>query len=158
MRRARDSQRSRLYAWESDALSLHNGRYASLAECQELADSVSRAYKAEPVRVSDGRGHSNAVYYRGSRWLLGGRTLHKPPTIALPRRMRRRGVMLHELAHHLTPEGYAAHGPEYLWVMMTLFARFEGRTRREMRTSAREAGLKVRRPHKIGERIIKADA
>jgi hypothetical protein len=157
MRRARDNQRSRLYAWESDALGLHNGRYVSLAECQELADCVCCAYKVEPVRISDGRGHSNAVYYRGSRWLVSGE-IHKPPTIALPKRMRRRRVVLHELAHHLTPEEYAAHGPEYLWVMMTLFARFEDRTRIEMRASAREAGLKVRRPHKIGERIVKADA
>ncbi len=66
--------------------------------------------------------------------------------------------MLHELAHHLTPEEYAAHGPEFLWGMMTLFARFEGKKRHEMRASAREAGLKVRRPDKMGERAVKASS
>jgi putative metallohydrolase (TIGR04338 family) len=156
MKRVRDNQRSRLCAWESDALGLHDGRHISLAECQELADRVCRDYQAGSVGIEDGRGHSNAAYYRGSHWLVGsGKSVYRPPTIALPRRMRRRRVVLHELAHHLTPEEYAAHGPEYLWVMMTLFARIEGRARQEMRASAREAGLKVRKPQMMGGRAVK---
>jgi putative metallohydrolase (TIGR04338 family) len=155
MRRPRDNQRSKLYRWEASALGLRDGELLRLAECQMLADTVCRVYRTLPVRVADGRGHSNAVYYEGSHWTAGNNELYRPPTIALPRRMRRRGVVLHELAHHLTPKGCAPHGPEFVWVMIHLLERFGGEKRTEMRASAKEAGLKISRPRSVGGRVVK---
>lgn len=66
-------------------------------------------------RVKDGRGLSRHVANAGRR------------TIRVSRKGRAKWVVLHELAHCLTPPGAQDHGPEYVGIYLKLVRHFLGR-------------------------------
>lgn len=155
MSKTRDFQRARVYAWERAELgpfpvtSSHFVRKAAgggyrrkyrmetnghkiltLAECKELVEKVWAKLRPGrlPPEVLDGRGRRSACGCR--------------QYIKLPWWSRVRSVVLHETAHSLTTTG---HGPEFLACYLELLARWDGRSRRELRSSARAARIKIAR-------------
>lgn len=106
--RPRDSQRSKLYKSEPH----FPPDFKTVDQCQAFADSVManrwvRARWKQSVTVKDGRGRSSASGGTSGR-------------LNLPLWSRSRYVILHEMAHVLTPYQYAAHGPEYAGVLLSL--------------------------------------
>jgi putative metallohydrolase (TIGR04338 family) len=107
--RPRDSQRAKLY--EAERALPTGQRYTTVAECQAFIDSVldrklvqrhyPNANTTWRVEVRDGRGHTHATgnAYTG---------IIQAPTWARTQR-----VLLHELAHVLTPVDSAHHGWEF---------------------------------------------
>ncbi len=138
----RDSQKSKLYAWENrecDAL-----RYDHKHECEpqmeireikKLVTRVARDYglSHRKVRVKDGRGRRAACYCASER------------AIKLPRWARREVVVLHELAHWLIQVfghyNNASHGREFTGVFMELLRRYHGLDLAVMQQSANKVRL-----------------
>lgn len=136
---ARDSQRSKLYAWERKALfpDEKDRRFLSLAECEDLIVRAWRRYGIAwpPPKVGDGRRRTGACY---------SRAFHM---VKLPRWARFPEVVLHEVAHaivgHHARRDISSHGPEFLRVYIELVAIFLKKDAGEMKKSARGARLKV---------------
>lgn len=130
--RPRDSQRSKLYRAEeilgtikpsypdgfvlSQAKGGTNNRWPSIEEAQTYVDSLVRARWFQSrwgqVVITVGKKTNGAATgTRHSRW---------SGTIQLPPWGRSEQVILHEVAHVLTPPGHAWHGPQYAAIMLTL--------------------------------------
>jgi hypothetical protein len=127
--RPRDSQRSKLYTAEG---AFHGAPdFKTVPECQAYVDSVMasrwvRARWKQRVTVHDGRGRSSASGGTSGR-------------LNLPLWSRSRYVILHEMAHVLTPYQYAAHGPEYAGVLLSLVHHILGQeTAAKLRVSFKE--------------------
>jgi hypothetical protein len=137
MAHARDYQRENLYKWERK---YHSNKMMTLVECEELVARVFQEqrknyrpnFRRSP-KIGDGRGRRIACAEIRS---------HK---IKLPLWARMPEVVLHEIAHLLIPptEDTPAHGKEFLDCMINLWGAYAGYDVEAMRTSAREAGLKV---------------
>ncbi|MDO8943285.1 MAG: hypothetical protein Q7U75_08885 [Desulfobacterales bacterium] len=129
---ARDTQRSRLYAWER-GLGLHD-EALTLDGCRAVLGRVADGYGWSTVHVKDGRG-TRTAYARGS-------------TVSLPVWARNHRVVLHEMAHVLMGYGdHASHGPEFVRLYIDLLVRYhpEGPRASSLGPSARAAGLRVAR-------------
>lgn len=127
-RMPRDGQRQRLY--RSERAVPHGDRFTSVAHCQAYVEDRLRSPwwrnscpDIPSVTVTDGRSRRHAGAVRSRR------------IIKLPRWSRTELTILHELAHIATPEGCAAHGPEYARTYLELVRRFMGR----------EAGAELRK-------------
>jgi putative metallohydrolase (TIGR04338 family) len=112
--RPRDSQRSRLYRAEDE---LEPGRrLPTVAVLQGYVDDLAASdwftarWGARSFDVRPGHGHRRATADRNG-------------VLQLPLWSRTELVVLHEVAHCLTPERYAAHGPEYAGVFLSLVRR-----------------------------------
>lgn len=137
LRRPRDSQRSRVYAWQRTL----NGydcppEWKTIQEVSAWAEPVWRtergryglARKEAPEFVAAGWGQRRALSYRS----------HK---ISLPLWARKRSVVLHEMAHRLAPTG-EAHGPRFVAILMGLLARHAGFNLQDMMEKADQQGVK----------------
>lgn len=80
----------------------------TVAECQAFVDMVAAARGVDSWRVTDGRSARKAAACSDG-------------TIRLPRWSRNHRVILHEIAHHLTPDH---HGPEFCAELIALIAEF----------------------------------
>jgi len=125
----RDSQRSKVYQWESTLPS----KELSLDECKALIIKACHYYgKAVPL-VKDGRGTTTAKGYS--------------EVINLPRWARNTITVLHEVAHSVHTRyrqgDEASHGREFMRIFIELLAHFKVGTRSELARSARAAGIKV---------------
>ena len=122
--RPRDSQRQRVYdseKWSGQSPAavrlLDNGSKVrttgnvSIEACQEYVDFVCSAawFQSRWGRKRIKVGHK---VYGDATW--DGWDISVPPWA------RSEDVLLHEMAHALTPDRYAAHGPEFVGVMLTL--------------------------------------
>lgn len=111
MTRPRDAQRSRLYRAEYPLWDVGQ-RWQTVPEVQAYVDRLDesawfqRRWGRRRIVVEDGRGRRSAVGYTYE--------------IGVPRLMRRELIVLHEIAHCLTPRTYAPHGPEFAGVVLTL--------------------------------------
>jgi hypothetical protein len=137
-RRARDTQRSRLYRWEAAAVLPHVDGRLTLEACQRLVTAVFEWAEApatgetwRPPRVTDGRGRRHAC---GSR-----------EVIKLPVWARTPAVVLHECAHGIARD---QHGPEFVAVYIVLLARFLAFDEVDLGRSAQAAGLRLANAHK----------
>ena len=131
--RPRDSQRSKVYAWENEVLKPQRGEL-TFDECRELVRRVWAAYRPgeRPPTLADGRGTRHGF---GSR-----------QRINLPLFTRNRPYVLHKTAHSLlSGTGLAWHGPAWLRLYVELLARLASFQRAALLASARAAGLKVAR-------------
>lgn len=114
---------------------------AGVAECQAYYDELLRSTwwkhrwpHIKKVRIKDGRGTRKA---RGSLKIdffaeqSGSMEFTIRSTasalINLPRWARREWVMLHELAHSVTPDSLPAHGPDFAANYLTLIHHKLGR-------------------------------
>ncbi len=132
MRRPRDNQRSKVYAWESAYHHWGEGPILSLKECGKLANKVCRHFRLAPVTIRDGRGCRRA--YGNTR------------SVTLPRWSRQVAITLHETAHSIVLRtwgryGAAAHGKEFLGIYMYLLAKFGGWDYSDMARRSNERGL-----------------
>ena len=116
----RDSQRSRVYEAERKVYVV--GGVMTLAECQQWVDGiVSWAWWAPRSRITkvgvrSGRG--STAWAKKEGFL---------PIIVLPPRQRCKWIILHELAHHMTPSHNASHGPEFCANYVALTRQFLGK-------------------------------
>ena len=125
----RDTQRSKVYAWETTVLRAEDDDEMPFDECGALAAKAWRSCGAgNAPTVSDGRrsrsGHYSVYEHN----------------IRLPRFARRRWYVLHEVAHGLTRVG-PAHGPAWCACYADLLQRFGGWT--AVRRSMRAWGIKI---------------
>ena len=110
----RDFQRSRVYRSEESCLpSIPQRGFDRVEHMQAYVDELLATrfcrglLAGGPITVKDGRG-SRRARTDGSTW------------IAVPRAMRREWVLLHEVAHCLTPD---KHGPQFCACYLELVRR-----------------------------------
>lgn len=139
---SRDSQKSKVYAWEDAAYHRHAHRsiyepeYRTLEECEAFATPVWRcergrmghASKAAPTIERPAWGASSA---RASR------AMH---ALRLPRWARNRWVILHEMAHLLAVGD--RHGPRFVGCLIGLACRHLGMDANLLMQMADEFGVK----------------
>lgn len=142
MPRTRDNQRSRVYTWEEAACSalmgrsIHDPEFTKLEQCEAFALPV---WRKERGRV--GLAGKVAPSVDGPSWGQTRALAHSDHRITLPRWARSRWVILHELAHRLTPRD-EAHGPRFVGVLMGLLARWCDLDAHELMRMAEEHGVK----------------
>lgn len=131
-----DWQRTRLYNSEGSWAEMYEWDELDIHECRAFVKKVthSKWWKQRggyrDVQVKDGRGTTRAQAY--------GRM-----AIGLPRGMRSKWVILHELAHTLVPYPRPGHGRRFVQVYIDLVHRFLGKEyAQSMRKAFREDGLK----------------
>ena len=112
--RPRDSQRARLYRAEGEVDS--GRRLPTVAKMQAYVDDLVAAdwfvarWGERAFEVRPGFGHRRA-------------TADENGVLQMPKWARCELVLLHEVAHCLTPRTVAAHGPEYAGVLLALARR-----------------------------------
>lgn len=122
--RGRDNQRSRVYAWErAVALELNRRRFGepefqSVEECRAWAAPI---WRKERGRV--GLARAGAPSIERPHWGQRRALAHDDHRITLPRWARSRWVILHEMAHRLTPRD-EAHGARFVGVLIGLVCRW----------------------------------
>jgi hypothetical protein len=129
----RDSQRSKVYAWERECLRPLDDEPLAIEECAALVAEVwawHQGAAGEAPTVQAARG-TRGFYLPA---------LHK---ITLAPRARRRYYVLHEVAHAILPASktLAWHSPEWCAVYARLLERFGGW--KSVRSSMRNAGIKL---------------
>lgn len=114
MREVRDNQRSKVYKTER-LHSFWNIMWINdIKDIQRLISFIRRTrlspwkhqLQGVSIKVTDGRRRRNGV-------AIGNVRTSSHCYIRLPKSLRRYIVVLHELAHLLTPKQYASHGQEY---------------------------------------------
>ena len=112
--RPRDSQRARLYRAEDEVGS--GRRLPTVPLLQAYVDDLGGTewfrsrWGPRRFDVRPGHGHRRA-------------TADRDGVLQMPRWARTEVVVLHEVAHCLTPATFAAHGPEYAGVLLSLVRR-----------------------------------
>ena len=115
--RPRDSQRARLYRAESSLD--HGRRLPTVDRMQAWVDALcatdwfAARWGRRTFDVRPGHGHRRA-------------TADEHGVLQMPKWARTELVLLHEVAHCLTPWTFAGHGPEYAGVLLTLTRRGMG--------------------------------
>ena len=115
--RPRDGQRARLYRAEGEVAS--GRRLPTVERMQAYVDGLARAdwfvdrWGERAFEVRPGFGHRRATADRNG-------------ILQMPKWARSELVLLHEVAHCLTPVTCAAHGPEYAGVLLALARRGMG--------------------------------
>lgn len=137
--RPRDSQRSRVYAaeraWAAEMGYPNRGDFADRAEVQAYVDRVTRSRwwldrgGRRQITVSPGK-KRGAFSYNGRA------------EISVPRAMMRRWVVLHELAHQLSPRHEASHGRTFARRYLAVVQHYLG-------TDAAKALRRHFREHKV---------
>ena len=112
--RPRDSQRARLYRAEGEVDT--GRRLPTVARMQAYVDEIAGAdwflarWGARAFEVRPGFGHRRA-------------TADEHGILQMPKWARTELVLLHEIAHCVTPRTVASHGPEYAGVLLALARR-----------------------------------
>lgn len=115
----RDSQRSRCYRWERAAVD--DEHWAPVFKrVEDAAAWAEPIWRRERGRV--GLANARAPAFERPHWGQVRAFAHHDHRITLPRWARSRWVVLHELAHRLTPG--AAHGPRFVGCLIGLGARW----------------------------------
>lgn len=115
--RPRDSQRARLYRAEGEVAS--GRRLPTVERMQAWVDGLAATdwfvalWNDRAFEVRPGFGHRRATAVENG-------------VLQMPKWARTELVLLHEVAHCLTPVTVASHGPEYAGVLLTLARRGMG--------------------------------
>ena len=133
MKRARDTQRAKVYRWERE-VQLPDTAHTplTLRQCDALIKRVYKLYDKPAPKLGDGRGRRKA----------SGSQYH----IRLPRWARTGWTVLHECAHGLTRTfvpGAAAHGPEFVAVLLELAEQVYGASQYQLEQSAERHKVRV---------------
>lgn len=138
MRRLRDNQRSRCYAWERAVTkgAHYTGTMKTVDECVVFAKPIWRS-----ERGRYGRAKVEMPLLQSSSWGQRRALAHDDHRITLPRWARNPWVILHEMAHLLTPRD-EAHGPRFVGVLIGLAARHLGYDADKLMAAADEIGLR----------------
>jgi hypothetical protein len=138
MKKPRDNQRSRVYAWEKAVTNKFTDRpvFATLDECAAWLEPI---WRAERGRL--GRAGVNPPSIerpsRGQRRPLA----HQDHRLTLPKWARNPWVILHEAAHRLAVSD-EAHGGRFVGILIGLVARHDGRDADDLMRRADEMGVK----------------
>lgn len=137
-RRKRDNQQSLVYRWEAR---INPGHYRpTMTTIEEVAQWAKPIWRAERGRV--GLAKQQAPDFVPASWGQRAALSHdREHKISLPRWARSEHVVLHEMAHRLTPHD-EAHGPRFVGVLIGLLARHAGLDCDEMMAAADEMGVK----------------
>lgn len=138
MSRPRDKQRSRVYAWERTVKGYFNGG-EQMKTIDEVIAFAKPIWAAERGRY--GLAKAPAPRFESSSWGQRSALAFADHRITLPLWARRPPVVLHEMAHRLTPND-EAHGPRFVGVMIGLLARHAGFDADTLKASAEEQGVK----------------
>lgn len=116
----RDSQRQKLYNCEQIwAIQMGLGEETyTVEECQARVDSVTR------TAWWKNRGGPREITVRSSHGLTARAKWDHGPVITMGPQMRKQWVVIHELAHHLTPN--YNHGPDFCANYVALTKKFLG--------------------------------
>lgn len=115
MARPRDNQRKRLYDSEKDLGQGPHRIFRAVEGVKEYVESIMRSHwfqdhfpDVTSIEVTDGRRRRNAAAQRFEThtWEIKG-------VIKMPKWSRIEIVILHEIAHVVTPNHFAAHGLEF---------------------------------------------
>jgi len=131
--RPRDSQRGRVYSWETTIVDEALRTQLTLEECRALIAEALKRYQPaiEIPLVVDGRNGRRA-------WTIIGKN-----KISLPVWARTPCVVLHEVSHLLTPLDAASHGPEFVRIMCHLWKWHAGKN---YTASAKKWGIQLAHP------------
>lgn len=116
--RPRDSQRARLYRAEGHVDA--GRRLPTVARMQAWVDGLAATewfvarWGSRSFEVRPGFGHRRATADQANG------------VLQMPKWARSELVLLHEIAHCLTPAAFASHGPEYAGVLLALARRGMG--------------------------------
>jgi hypothetical protein len=114
--RPRDTQRERVYRAERAAAAEIDGQFwHQTIPNQRLQGFVDDVLTRKAIQSRWGRRYIDVGLKRGGRALA-----HGSSRITLPLGGRNQWVVLHEIAHCLTPDRYAPHGPEFAGVYLFL--------------------------------------
>ena len=138
----RDSQRQKIYGWETANIHPYNKAPLDLQECQELINQACAFYGFfRTPTVADGRGRRRAGY---------SPLRHR---ISLPLWARTQSVVLHEVAHALADKVFAAqertpscepgHGPTFARILIDLVHHFMKIPIWRLRNSASRSKIKL---------------
>lgn len=142
MRRPRDNQRSRVYAWERRAVFNATGRSIESPDWQTLGEVEAwlvPIWRAERGRV--GLAHQPAPELARNLWGMQRATATHSHTLKLPKWSRSKWIVLHEAAHRLTPTD-EAHGGRFVGVLIGLAARHAGHDAERLMRLADEFGVR----------------
>lgn len=135
MGRARDYQRSRVYAWERRAVVPHDPTTIARCQAQSMVNAIwadlGRTY---PPKVCPLPRNATTILGRADRL-----------TIELPSRCPS-WCLLHELAHAMTStleQDSDGHGPAFMAAYIVLLARYLRLDAAALRTDAAAAGIDV---------------
>ncbi len=119
--RTRDNQRSRVYEWERHASKTARLQmYMGDMTLEEAVAWATPIWRSERGRV--GLAKVRAPSIERPHWGQRSALAHPDHRITLPRWARNKWVVLHELAHRLTPHD-EAHGPRFVGVLIGLVCR-----------------------------------
>ncbi len=139
--RPRDTQRQRVYDAEGVLRTIRTDKAARRLLVDEARLLVQTGWHAGPI-ARDGKTYAPSIddcqryvdeVLRGAYvqrrwgqrtltvgWKASGSDTCTGTHLALPPWSRHESVILHEIAHALTPDKYAAHGPEFAGVLLSL--------------------------------------
>ncbi len=173
MRKTRDSQRSKVYAWERNLPGYQEGKWEAVVVRKYHADDGSTSkFSTLRCRIDDEMSLDECVVlitkvwkaYQPTRYVpkvtpgyLARRATGSRERINLPRWSRQPTIVLHETAHSLQAPGrfsdnhddlvaVAWHGPEFMRLFIELLVRYHAPARGmrgELLRSARAARIKV---------------
>lgn len=136
-RRPRDNQRSRVYAWERKIAGYH--RPPTWKTIDEVIAFAKPIWRSERGRY--GLAGAAAPLFESSSWGQTRAKAYEDHRITLPLWARQEPVVLHEMAHRLTPRD-EAHGPRFVGVLIGLLARHAGYDADDLMALAEEMGVK----------------
>lgn len=141
--RLRDSQRSKVYKWES-AMGFWKPRVAmSWSDCEKLVKAAWSMYGAgKPMPTLHYKPNIRMCYHSPSRGI-----------IVLNRLGMRAETVLHETAHGIIAQRtgltYEAHGPEWMGVYIDMLYVFMGLNDDDLHAKARAVGIRTTKIEKI---------
>jgi hypothetical protein len=137
--RKRDRQRSLVYSWEARATKGAHWKQTikTIEECEEFAKPIWRS-----ERGRYGRAKVSAPSFAPAHWGQTSAIAHYDHRITLPKWARNPWVILHEMAHRLTPKD-EAHGSRFVGVLIGLASRHLGMDADELLATAEEMGVSV---------------
>lgn len=139
MRRSRDNQRSKVYAWEREQTRWFREAGLEFDSIEDVAVYMNPIWRSERGRY--GRAKVPAPKLHHGHWGQRSALAYASHEISLPRRMRNEWVILHEMAHRLTPAD-EAHGPRFVGCLIGLLARHAGRDANALMETADASGVK----------------
>jgi hypothetical protein len=138
VRRKRDNQRTLCYRWE-DAVTGGKHLSAEWTTIDEVEAFMKPIWRAERGRY--GRANVPMPVLHHGHWGQRAAIAYSSHKISLPRHTRNVWMVLHEMAHCLTPAD-EAHGPRFVGVLMGLAARHAGYDVEVLKAKADEMGLR----------------
>lgn len=140
MPRKRDNQRSRVYAWQR-----RFGQYyrpPAWKTIDEVIQFAKPIWRSERGRY--GMANVPMPLFESSSWGQRNAIAHHDHRITLPLWARQPPVVLHEMAHRLSPND-EGHGPRFVGIEIGLLARHCGYDADELKALADEMGVKYDR-------------